>query len=111
MNAETVQQAASQALESVSARSDLTPYVKKWYGLLETKTGFILRRGWALAFGYLHLSSYEDTFSTLCTTIQNDVDIEVRRNAIKSVGLILSRVANVQSITFFPFDRSDKILN
>ena len=100
MNAETVQQAASQALGSVSARYDLAPYMQNWYGLLETKTGYILRRGWALAFGYLHLSSYNDIFSTLCTTIQNDVDIEVRRNAVKSIGSILSRVTNVQSITF-----------
>jgi hypothetical protein len=90
-----IQQAASEALGALSQRYDISPFFPKWSGNLSAKTNFILRRGWALAFGYLHLSCYDDILELLCNTIENENDIETKRNAIKSVRLIFSKAPSV----------------
>ena len=44
-----------------------------------------------MAFGYVQFSSYDEALDILFNTIEKDGDVEVRRNAIKSVGSIFSR--------------------
>src|SRR5579862_6587834 len=56
---ETVQQAASKALGSLSTRYNVASLLPKWSTHLNINSNFILRRGWTMTLGYLHLSEYE----------------------------------------------------
>lgn len=42
--------------------------------------------------GYIRSSEYNEILSVLCDTIELDGDVEVKRNAVNSIGLIFSRI-------------------
>ena len=107
-NVETLQEAASEALGSLSSRFDISNSLPKWLGNLQGKASFNVRRGWATAFGYVRLSRYNDILEVLCNVIENDLDVEVKRNSVKSMGLIFSRITTFQGIIHW--DRTDEIL-
>jgi len=90
-NIEVTQQKASKALGAMSERFNLTPSMDKWLRNLQAKATFIVRRGWATAFGYLRSSRVNETLMALCDAIDTDLDVEVRRNAVQSIQLICSR--------------------
>ena len=93
---ETLQEAASEALGSLSSRFDISNNLPKWLGNVQGKASFIVRRGWATAFGYARLSRHNDILEVLCNVIENDLDVEVKRNSAKSIGLIFSRITTFQ---------------
>ena len=91
-NTEITQQTAAEALGAMGQTGiPLTPKVDKWLSNLGGKATFIMRRGWATAFGYVLSGKIEEIISALCDTIERDVDVEVRRNAVQSIGLIATR--------------------
>lgn len=69
--------------------------MSKWFRNLKGNCSFIVRRGWTLALGYIYLAQYRDVLSVLCDTVEKETDIEAKRNAVKSLGMILSRAENV----------------
>ena len=89
---EAVQQASSLALGAVSHRIDLSIYLTEWLPHLRHKTNFTARRGWTMALGHIELQSYITLLLALCESILSEKDIEAKRNAIQSVGLIFSRL-------------------
>jgi hypothetical protein len=98
---ETVQQAASEALGSLSTRYNVAPLLPKWANHLKSKSNFVLRRGWAAALGYVYLSEYNFVLELLCHTLENETDVETKRNAAKSVGRIFERVTDVEGTSRF----------
>jgi hypothetical protein len=99
-NNETVQHAASEAFGSLSCRFDISNNLPKWLGNLRSKSTFTLRRGWATALGHLRVKEYTSVLSKLCNAIEKDGDIEVKRNAIKSIGMVFSREDETEGISF-----------
>lgn len=45
-----------------------------------------------MALGWIFVSDYGDILEVLCVIIENEKDIEVKRNAVQSIGLIFSRI-------------------
>ena len=107
-NLETLQEAASEALGSLSKRFDVSNHLRKWLGHLQGKSSFIVRRGWATALGYVRLSEYNDILEVLRSVVENDADVEVKRNSIKSIGLIFSGITAFQGTTRWNY--ADEIL-
>ena len=103
-NTETVQEAASKALGSLSCRFDLSDNLPRWMGNLSSKSTFTVRRGWATTLGHLRVVDYTNVVSKLCDAIQKDGDIEVKRNAIQSVGLVLTRENRIIGTSIFSKD-------
>ena len=91
-NIDTVQQTASEALSSLSNRFDISGRLQTWLGNINRKTTFTVRRGWTIALGYVHIPEYRPVLSALCDTVGNDIDVEAKRNALKSIGLIFSKL-------------------
>ena len=50
-----------------------------------------------MTLGYLHLSEYEFILGLLCQSLENETDIEAKRNAANSIGLVFERVTDVES--------------
>jgi len=100
-SSELIQQTASEALGELSIRQDISSHLSIWFRNLQGKSSFIVHRGWALTFGYIHLSQYDDVLSVLYDSIEREMDIEAKRNAIKSVGLIFSRAQVVKCPSLF----------
>jgi len=100
-NIDTVQQASAEALGSLSIRFDISNNLQKWFGNLQPKSTFIVRRGWAVALGYLRLHEYYTVLSKLWHTIENDGDVEVKRNAIGSIGMIFPRMNTFEGMSNF----------
>ena len=98
-NNETVQQAASEALGSLSNRFDMSNNLPKWLGNLRSKSTFTVRRGWATALGHQRVKDYTSVLSKLCDAIEKDWDIEVKRNAIKSIGMIFLREDEIKGMS------------
>lgn len=91
-NTEITQQTAAEALGAMGqAGIDLNPKVGNWLSNLGGKATFIVRRGWASAFGYVLSDKTGEIVSALCHTIERDADVEARRNALRSIGLIAFR--------------------
>jgi hypothetical protein len=61
-----------------------------------------------MAFGHVRLSRYNDILEVLCNSIENDLDVEVKRNSAKSIGLIFSRITTIQGSQHL--DCTDEIL-
>jgi len=99
-SSEAIQQVTSEALGALSQRRDFSENLTKWYRNLQGRSSFIVRRGWALGFGYIHLPHDEEVVSVLCDTIHREADIEAKRNAVKSVGLIFSRIKSIDGMSF-----------
>jgi hypothetical protein len=95
-NNESVQQAASEALGSLSNRFDMSNNLLKWLENLRSKSTFTVRRGWATALGHIRVNESTSVLSKLCDAIEKDGDIEVKRNAIKSFGMIFSREDKIE---------------
>ena len=95
---ETVQEAGSKALGPLSTRYNVASLLPKWSTHLKSNSNFILRRGWTTTFGYIHLSEYEVILGLLCQSLENETDIEAKRNAAKSIGLVFERVTDVESM-------------
>jgi len=74
--------------------------MSKWFRNLQGNGSFIVRRGWTLALGYIYSVQYQDVLSVLCDTVETETDIEAKRNAVKSLGMILSRAENVDGTIF-----------
>jgi len=95
-NNESVQEAASDALGSLSNRFAVSDNLQKWLANLRSKSTFTVRRGWATALGHVRIKGYTNVLLKLCDAIEKDGDIEVKRNATKSVGMIFSREDEVE---------------
>lgn len=95
-NDESVQQAASEALGSLSTRYNVASLLPKWANHLKSKSNFILRRGWTTALGHVHLFEYDSVLTLLCQPLENETDVETKRNAARSIGRISKRVVNVE---------------
>lgn len=100
-NVEALQDAASEALGSLSNRFDISYDLPKWLGNLQGKLSFTVRRGWATALGHVRLSQYDDILEILCGVIANDADVEVKRNSVKSIGLLFSKITTFQGTPFW----------
>ena len=107
-NVEALQDTASEALGSLSSRFDISYDLPKWLGNLQGRLSFTVRRGWATALGHVRFSQYDNILEILCSVITNDADVEVKRNSVKSIGLIFSRITTFQGIPFW--DCTNEIL-
>jgi hypothetical protein len=90
----TIQDAASEALSAVSRRHDVSPLLPKWIMAVREGTNFIARRGWATALGYVSLTDYTEVLVVLSEISERETDVEVKRNAVKSIGAIFARLDN-----------------
>jgi hypothetical protein len=100
-NIEFVQQVASEAIGALSKRTDLSPYLEKWIENISKRGTFVVRRGWSMALGYISLPDYNRVLSALCDTIENDIDIETKRNSIMSINLIFSKMEICKGIFLY----------
>jgi hypothetical protein len=71
-------------------------------------TNFIARRGWATALGFVSLADYIEVLTLLTEVSEQETDVEVKRNAVKSIGAIFSRLDNLQGTVFRNY--ADEIL-
>jgi hypothetical protein len=95
-SATTIQDAASEALSALSRRHDVSTLLPKWIIAVREGTNFVARRGWAAALGFVSLTDYIDVLTLLTEISERETDVEVKRNAVKSIGAIFTRSDNLK---------------
>jgi hypothetical protein len=106
-SATTIQDAASEALGALSKRHDVSSLVPKWIKAVRESSNFTARRGWAATLGHVSLSDYVGILELLSEVAESEADVEVKRNAVKSIGTIFSRLVAIQST--LPYEYSDEM--
>jgi hypothetical protein len=106
-SATIIQDTASDALGALSKQHDISSLVPKWIKAVRESSNFTARRGFASALGHVSLSDYADVLELLSEVAENEADVEVKRNAVKSIGAIFSRLVTMPST--FPYEYADEM--
>lgn len=107
-SATAIQDTACEALGALSIRYEVSSLEPEWVKAVRESSNFTARRGWAAALGHVSLSNYVGVLELLSEVAEDEADVEVKRNAVKSIGAIFSRLVTIHGI--FPHEYADEML-